>query len=177
MPQKERTVTISFRVSESAFKALQEEAKKRNVSLNTLANQLFVAFSEYDRFLDRFKMVKISTPTLKKIIDAATDDAIVAAGRTAGASVPESFILAKRGELSVDNAFEYLSLMGAHANLFDYTDLVHSGKNSVTLTHDLGEKGSLFLASYVESVFRSLGRTVKVIQFPDSITVEVRTES
>src|SRR5271156_5051654 len=80
---KERTVTISLRVSESALKALQEDAKKQSVSLNTLANQMFVSYSDYDRYLEKFRMVKISTPTLKRIINAATDEAIVEAGRAA----------------------------------------------------------------------------------------------
>jgi hypothetical protein len=170
---KEKTVTISFRVNESAFKALQEEAKKRNISLNTLANQMFIQFAEYDRFLDRFRMVRLSTPTLKRIINAATDDKIIDAGRQAGGSVPESFILAKSGEITLSSILEYLRLMGAHANLFDYSDIVHSGRNSVTLTHDLGVKGSLFLANYVRSILQSIDMDGNVMQYPDAITIEI----
>lgn len=139
---KEKTVTISFRVNESAFKALQEEAKKQNISLNTLANQMFIEFAEYDRFLERFRMVKLSTPTLKRIINAATEEAIVEAGRLAGGSVPQSFMLAKIGEISLESVLEYLRLMGAHANLFDYSDVIHGGKDSVRLPMTLGRRGA-----------------------------------
>lgn len=66
---KEKTVTISFRISESAFKALQHDAKKNNTSLNTLANQLFTAYSDCDRFLQKFRMVKLSSPTFKHILN------------------------------------------------------------------------------------------------------------
>jgi len=170
---KEKTATISFRISESALRALQEDAKKQNVSLNTLANQMFVSYADYDRFLQKFHMVKLSTPTLKRIINAATDDAIIEAGRNAGGSVPESFILAKTGELTVANALEYLKLMGAHANLFDYSEVTHGGKNSVTLTHDLGAKGSMFLTHYVEAIFASLGKKPKMIQMSDAVAFEV----
>jgi len=170
---KERTVTISLRVSESALKALQEDAKKQSVSLNTLANQMFVSYSDYDRYLEKFRMVKISTPTLKRIINAATDEAIVEAGRTAGNSVPESFILAKTGELSLQNALEYLRLMGAHAKMFDYSEVVHNGKVLVTMSHDLGPKGSLFLTNYVEAIFNSVGKVPKVRQSEDAISYEV----
>ncbi|MDA4135404.1 MAG: hypothetical protein OK449_00215 [Thaumarchaeota archaeon] len=170
---KEKTVTISFRIAENALRALQEDAKKQNVSLNTLANQMFVAFADYDRFLQKFHMVKLSTPTLKQIINAATDDAIVEAGKNAGSSVPESFMLAKTGELSVPNALDYLKLMGAHANLFDFSEVTHAGKTSVTLTHDLGPKGSIFLTHYVEAIFSSLDKNPKVRQLSDAITFEV----
>ena len=46
---KERTVTLSLRISEVAYKALQEDAKKQNASLNTLANQILLAYAEHDR--------------------------------------------------------------------------------------------------------------------------------
>ena len=170
---KEKTATISFRINEPALKSLQDDAKKQNVSLNTFVNQMFVSYSTYDRFLQKFHMVKLSTPTLKRIINATTDEAIVDAGSAAGGSVPEGFILAKTGELSVQNALEYLMLMGEHANLFDYTEVTHGGKTSVTLTHDLGPKGSLFLTHYVVSLFRSLDRNLKVHQLPDAIAFEV----
>jgi len=170
---KERTVTISLRVNESALRALQEDAKKQNISLNTLVNQMFVAYSDYDRYLQKFHMVKLSTPTLKRIINAATDQAIVEAGKLAGSSVPESFILAKTGELSLENSLDYLRMMGAHANLFDYSEVVHGGKLLVTLTHELGLEGSRFLASYVEAVFGAIGRTLKVREVADGISFEV----
>ena len=134
---------------------------------------MFVSYADYDRFLQKFHMVKLSTPTLKHIINAATDEAIMDAGKNAGSSVPESFILAKTGELTVANALEYLKLMGAHANLFDYSEVTHGGKTSVTLTHDLGTKGSMFLAQYVEAVFTSLDKRPKVTQLSDAIAFEV----
>ena len=170
---REKSVTISFRISESAFKALQNDAKKNNTSLNTFANQLFMAYADYDRFLQKFRMVKLSTPTFKRILNAASKEAIVEAGRSAGSSVPESFILARMGEINAASAVEYLRLMGAYANLFDYSEITSSGKSSVTLTHDLGENGSLFLASYVEALFKGAGKNVKVSQYDNGITVDL----
>ncbi|MDA4123341.1 MAG: hypothetical protein OK456_09200 [Thaumarchaeota archaeon] len=170
---KEKTATISFRINEPALRALQEDAKKQNLSLNTLANQMFVSYADYDRFLQKFHMVKLSTPTLKRIINAASEETIIEAGSAAGGSVPESFILAKTGELSVPNALDYLKSMGAHANLFDYSEVTHAGKTSVTLTHDLGPKGSLFLTHYAEALFKTLGKQLKVRELPDAIAFEV----
>ncbi len=166
-------MTISFRISESAFKALQQDAKKNNTSLNTLANQLFMSYAEYDRFLQKFHMLKISSPTFKRVLNAATKDAIVEAGKSAGSSVPESFILAKMGDITPASAVEYLRLMGAYSNLFDYSEITASGKSSVTLTHDLGANGSLFLAAYMEAVFRSSGKNVKITQYDNGITIDL----
>ena len=170
---REKTVTISFRIAETAFNALQDEAKKQNLSLNTLANQLFMTYSEYDRFLNKFHMIKLSSPTFKRILNAATDEAIEDAGKSDGDSVPESFILAKVGELSTANAMDYLRKMATYANLFDYSDIVASGKTTITLSHDLGPKGTLFLASYVESIFKPLGRQSKIVRYADAVVAEI----
>jgi len=170
---REKTVTISFRISEKAFKALQEDSKKNNISLNTLANQMFTTYADFDRFLQRFHMIKLSTPTFKRILNASAKEAIVEAGASAGSSVPESFILAKMGEITPANAVEYLRLMGTYANLFDYSEISASGKASITLTHELGSNGSLFLASYAEAIFKSVGHNVKITQYADGITIEL----
>jgi hypothetical protein len=170
---KEKSVTVSLRISDLAYKALQEESKKMNVSLNTLANQIFLSFATYDRYLSRFGMVKVAIPTLRRIISAGTDTEIADAGRYAGRSLPQSFILNMRGKLTLDSVVEYLMIMGKYANMFDYSTTPHGGRTTITLVHDLGEKGSLFLESYVEGMFEQLGEKIKILRYPDSITIEV----
>jgi len=170
---REKTVTISFRISESAFKALRDDAKKNNISLNTLANQLFMTYTEFDRFLQKFHMIKVSGPGFKHILNAATAEAIAEAGKSVGASIPESFILAKTGEFTATSAVEQLRLMGAYANLFDYSEIAAAGKVSITLTHDLGPNGSIYLASVAEALFKSAGRNVKITQYENGISIEV----
>ena len=66
-----------------------------------------------------------------------------------------------------------MRLMGSYSNIADYSEVTHAGKTSVTLSHDLGPKWSLFLANYCESIFKAAGRQVKFAQFPDSVTFEV----
>ena len=170
---KEKTVTISFRISETAFKALQEDAKKHNVSINTLANQLFVTYAEYDRYLSKFRMIKLSAPTFKRVLNASTDEAISEAAQAAGASVPVSFILAQKGEYNFGNAIDYLRTMGAHANLFDFTESIGTGGSTITLTHDLGMHGTLFLSDYVEALLKPLGHKFEILKYPDAVTIKL----
>lgn len=132
-----------------------------------------MAYAEHDRYLQKFQMIKLSTPTFKRVLNAAPAEAIEEAGRSAGSSVPQSFILSRMGELTPPTVIEYLTLMGAYANLFDYSEISVGGKNSITLSHQLGPKGSLFLANYVDAIFRRAGKTVKITQFEDGITIEV----
>jgi hypothetical protein len=155
---KSKTATASFRLDEGALNALHEDAKKQNVSVNTLINQLILTYANYDRPMKRFHMVKVSASTFRHILRAAKNETIIEAGHLAGNDGPRTSILAKSGELTVENALTYLKTMGNYSSLFEYSEVMHGGKVSVTLTHDFGPKGSLFLQEYVRSIFEPIGK-------------------
>ena len=79
-----KTVTATFRIEEDAFKDLQEDAKRQNISVNTLVNQLFLSYSHYDRLMKRFHVMKIPAATFKTILDGSTDEAVLEAAKTVG---------------------------------------------------------------------------------------------
>lgn len=168
-----KTATGSFRLDESALNALQEEAKRQNVSVNTLINQLVLTYANYDKPMKRFHMVKVSGSTFRHILEAAKTETMIEAGKLAGSDGPNISIVAKSGELSTENALVYLKTMGNYANLFEYSEMMHGGKVSVTLTHDFGAKGSLFLQEYVRAIFEPLGKPLKFQGDEHAVSFEV----
>lgn len=173
MSTKERTVTTSLRISETAYKALQEDAKKQNISINTLANQILLDYAEHDRYLKKYGLLKVITPLWNELLNAGSDEAIVRAGKTLGPGALPSTIISMRGELTVPGILDWLKRMGTYSNLCDYSEISHEGKISVTLSHGFGPKGSLLLASYLDSLFKTAGKQIKITQFKDSVTFEV----
>src|SRR5208337_1559208 len=120
---KPKTATASFRLDESALNALQEDAKKQNVSVNTLINQLILTYANYDRPMKRFHMVKVSGSTFRHILQAAKEETIIGAGNLAGSDGPRTSILAQSGELTAENALTYLKTMGTYSSLFEYSEV------------------------------------------------------
>lgn len=171
---KERTVTRSFRIKESAFSALQQEADKRNISVNTLLNLLLSSFSEYDRFLEEFHMIKLSNPTFRKILQACDESSIREAGKKAGATLPKSFILAKRGEVTREAVAEYMKMMSQYANLFEFNMTRHAGGTSITLVHELGAKGSAFFGEYAKAAFEVSGVADEIEFDENSVTITLK---
>jgi hypothetical protein len=173
LSEKERTINVSLRISESAYRALQEDSKKRNVSLNTFANQIFLAYAEYDRHLRKFGMLKISRPTFARIIDEMQDDAASEAGRKAGAETTPSVILSTEGEITATTVSGWMKRIGTYSGLFDYAEITHGGKVTITLSHNLGQKWSLILAGYAEELYKAARIQIKVKWFPDAVTFEI----
>lgn len=171
--QTGRTVTRTFRISEQAFTTLQEEAGRENVSVNTLVNQIILTYTNFDKYIKKLHMMKLPRPTFKRILDAAPEDAIMHAGQLAGSDVPKFFIQAKDGVLSLQTVLSYLRSLGDYGNLFEYTDSVQDRKRTITLAHELGPKGTLFLAHYVQEVFESIDVEPSFSLGDDTIAIEL----
>lgn len=169
-----KTATASFRLDESALNDLQEDARKQNVSVNTMFNQLLLTYAKYDRPMKRFHMLKLPASSFMHLLQAATDEAAMEAGKSAGKDVPKTYIGAKWGELTAEGALDYLRTTADHANLFEYSEVIRGGKINVTLSHDFGAKGSLFLQSYVQAIFEPLGKPLRFRQDENAVSFELQ---
>jgi hypothetical protein len=172
MPEK--TVTRSFRFSESAFLALEEEARKRNISLNTLVNQLFLSFANFDRYFQKFGMLKISKVAYRRTLKAVPDEEIVEAAKEVAQNSARVVLLTRYGTLSLGGVLEYLKSLAHYAYWFEYSEVLSpERKRVITLTHSLGEKFSLFMTSYSKSLFEQIVMNPKLTSTEDSITITI----
>jgi len=151
--KRERTVTRSFRISESAFKALEEDAARRNISVNTLVNQLLLAHTNLGRFLDRFGTIRMARPSFTGLLKACSDESIVEVAQSIAPDTSKTIILAKYGALSLRTVLDYIRTMSAYGGWGEYSELETQGKLIVTQTHNLGRKGSLFISNVLQAVF------------------------
>lgn len=170
-----RTVARSFRISEHALQAIEEESKRQNVTVSAILNQQLLAYADYERFAKRIGLIKMSTSTLRKIIQAIPDGEIERVGLETGRDVPKSLILAKFGTYSLDTSISYLQILSEFANQFEFGEvqLAWGAKKVITLLHVLGLKGSIFLSSYVRAMFEQIGHSPKISFSEHSVVIDV----
>ena len=70
----DNTVDRSFRISERAYKALEEGSARGKVSLNTFVNQLFLDYAEFDRYASKVHSLDLPSPLLKLIHNAVPEE-------------------------------------------------------------------------------------------------------
>ena len=162
MPREGRTVAKSFRVNEKALSALQEEATRQSVSVNTLVNQLLLDYSEFGRFLQRINALRLSRKTFAEILNSVTDDNLAKAGQVAGKSAPMAIIASKWGKITVTTVIEFIHDLSAYANLFEYYEKNENERWTITLMHELGPKWSTFLTHYIGEAFVAAGVQPKI---------------
>jgi len=157
MPREGKTVAKSFRVNEKALGALQEEATRQSVSVNTLVNQLLLDYSEFGRFLQRLNALRLSRKTFAEILSMISEDNLIKAGQTAGKSGPTTIIASKWGKINVNTVIQFIHDLSAYANLFEYYEKNENERWTITLMHELGPKWSTFLTHYIGEAFTAAG--------------------
>lgn len=170
----DKTVTRSFRIDENAFIALQEEAKRRNISLNTLVNQLFLSYANFDRYYERMGFVKMSKVTFTKILQITPEKELVELAREVAQNSSRVIILARYGTLLLTSVLNYLDNLADYAYYVERSE-VHSpgGKRVITLMHSYGEKGSIFVEAFAKALFELIDMKPKLTSTKNSVTIEL----
>lgn len=125
----------------------------RNISVNTLVNQLLLAHTNLGRLLDKFGTIRMTRPSFANLLKICPDDSLAEVARSIGLDTPKAIILAKHGKLSAETVLDYIRTMSAYGGWGDYNEVEDEGKLIITETHNLGHKGSLFISHLLETVF------------------------
>jgi hypothetical protein len=154
----DKTVNRSFRISEKAYKALEEGAVRDKVSLNTFVNQLFLNYAEFDRFVNKVHPLDLPGPLLRLILDAIPEEKIMTVGKSWASNVlSKQQVLEMTGSFSSEGVIQTMKMIANHAR-FEYSDVVdHDGRRTFTIIHRLGRNYSLLAAYFMETILGSLG--------------------
>ncbi len=170
-----RTSSITFRIAESYEKALRKVAEEKKISLNTLANQIFGNYVELERYMAKFGVLVMSKDTFKLLLSAMSEKDLINLAVRAGSEEPKEFILFKWKTLNADNVIEFLKIYFEHCGYGTYDMERSDGNTALSVHHNLGEKGSLYLKSFVESVIQStINQECESTITKDSLTIIFR---
>lgn len=170
-----KTVPKSFRIDESAIRAVEAEALSLNVSPNTLVNQVLKQYAEFDRFAKKINTVKISSAPFRGLLSAADVGQLIEVAKSAGSSIPQAFVTAKHGKVNVETLIGHVRSLATYAQLFEFSETLDSQSRIVTLIHDFGLNWSIFLVHYITAMFAQIGFTPKLEMSDRSVIFDVST--
>jgi hypothetical protein len=170
---KTKTVPKSFRVDEAALKAIENDAESQNVSMNTLVNQIFKQYAEYDRFARKINTVKLSSSTFRDLLSNLETDKVIEIAKSSGSGVPQAFAAAKSGRVDMRALLDHLRYLAAYAHLCDLSETVDSQGHNLTLIHDFGLNWSIFLVHYMTAMFGLMGIAPKIEMSDRSVSLTI----
>jgi hypothetical protein len=170
-----KTSTITFRIDREYEEVLRAEAEARRVSLNTLANQIFGDYVQWQRYMEKFGTIVMSKDAFRAILDSLDESNLVKLAVRIGESAPKEFILFKWKDLSSDSLVKFMKMYFEHCGYGQYDYARDESENTFSIHHDLGRKGSLFLKTFLETAIKStLGRSCGSTVTENSLTVTFR---
>lgn len=168
--------SITFRIDKNYEPVLRALAKGNRVSLNTLANQIFGNYVEFEIFMEKFGTVRMSADTFRRILSSMNDKDIIDAAIRGGSQEAKEFVLFKWKKISLQSITEFIRMY------FDFCkygrcDLSQTeSRIIVSIHHDFQQKGSLYLKHFLESLIQAtLNKQSKIITTRDTVTLEFST--
>ena len=160
--QPRRSVIRSFRVDQAALEIIERDAQEKHISVNTLVNELILAYVNLDRYLDAFPMVKISSVGLGVLLEGVSDEYAKVSARRVAQNVVQSQIMSMRGDLSLSAILEYFRTVSEYSKVFTLKEAESNGKKIVTVYHRYGRKGSIWIQEYIVSLLELAGVHPKI---------------
>ena len=171
--KSKKTSTITFRIDEEYEKGLRKEAEEKRISMNILANQIFGDHVEFDQFMKKFGMVEMSKGSFKDLLDSLDEKNIINFAKSIGSKEPKDFILFKWKELTSDSVSEFIKMYFERCG-YGMCDMeMDDSSSNVSVHHDFGRKGSIFLKAFLEAIIQStLERESNVTITDNSVTLK-----
>ena len=161
---------MSFRVNTGLRLALEDEAKRLGVNMNTLVCKIFNQYANWERYADRMKLLPVSKDILREMFQPFHKEMIEATARRLGESSAKEQVLFLFHQLNLGTVVRFIELWGEH---FEATEHTSDGKRHYfTMRHDINLNFSVFAKEYLSALLR--GALAKNVLFeslsPNSVT-------
>lgn len=147
--KKEKTVIRTIRITKEMDKLLQNDAKTKRISVNSLVSMIMTRYAEMDRFNEKFGTITLRRESFKAILEELTEDKILKIAKEMGSVIPREFLLFWFKNVTLDSYLKYLSLICRYSGFGEYEVASDERSYSLTVIHDMGYKWSIFLENLI----------------------------
>ncbi len=152
---KPKPATTTFRLDGQTLGFLRKQAEERKTSLNTLVNQIFSKYAEWDAFGEKYGFVSFPHDFYRGIIDSADEEQLRRNASVAGSKLRDYLLFSfKRADTS---AFvSSLKLADRYSGMGSFEIQQERSFCKVIVHHSLGRKHSLFVCAALEEAIVSI---------------------
>jgi hypothetical protein len=154
---------------------LRKQAEERKTSLNTLVNQIFSKYAEWDAFAEKYGFVNFPHDFYMGIADSTEEEQLRQNARIAGRHLRD-YLLFMFKRADPETFLTALKLAGRYSGMGSFE--IEQGRShcKVVVHHNLGRKHSLFVgAALEEAVISILGVRPKAEVTDVSVILEFET--
>lgn len=152
MSVSKKSATISFRLDLEVLEKLKNESEKQEISLNTLANQIFKRYSEWGRFESRSGMVPVAKQVLDALFKKLDEKETINLAKKVGKDTVSDIAIFMKGAMDIDSFLSWFETR-MKASAFEMNHNISHGRHSYIVKHNIGYNWSLYLKTVLELIF------------------------
>ena len=123
---KNDTVNFSSRINKETFNVLEEEASSKNISVNSLVNNILGKYVSLDRHAQDIELISLTKRAVTNIFHGMDENRVKKLSKEVGGVVHRELVFLKFNELTFDNLMYVLVV-----NATRYGSVKHTCENSI----------------------------------------------
>src|SRR5215207_1338037 len=152
---KEATEGITFRVPSSSLRQLRKEAKRKQVSLNTLVNQIFREHLDWHTSAAQAGLLQVPRSSLSRLVDKLTEEQLSELAITMAEKDFVDVGLLLRGEFTIPS-FINIAENWSRISSFPYKHEVNDDLHKFIIQHDMGRKYSFLIKEFYRHILEEM---------------------
>ena len=173
--RRKRTESITFRIESEILASLRQEAKRKDVSVNTLVSQIARQHTSWYAMAAQAGFISVRKPLITKLLENQDDEQIRSLAGYVAKNSNKDFILMLRRKynihsvLSIIDTWIRISGYSYNHNIedIDYSNRVHM----FVIHHGMGRRWSLYLAELYKNLFEEFEVSNAQFEITDSTLV------
>jgi hypothetical protein len=159
MNSERKAVGRSFRLSRRGYEGLQNVAKERNTTVNSILNELVEQYIDYEYEVSRQKVMHIAVPFLKFLTDRVPKEELIQFGRNFARTIEGGVVLRQYQSLQLESLIGIVRIYCKY-NSIRLVETRHDSKRILIMVHEVGLNYSHFSGSYYKALFEIIGTKV-----------------
>jgi hypothetical protein len=142
--QKQATEGITFRIPSSSINQLREDSKKKQVTVNTLVNQIIKDHLDWHRYAGQARMFHVPRSTFRRLVDKFTEEEL---SKFAVTIAEKDFVdigLLLRGEFTLPSFLNILETWSKMSSI-PYKHETNNDMHNFIIQHDMGRNFSFLI--------------------------------
>ncbi|MBL7015412.1 MAG: hypothetical protein ISR79_03495 [Nitrosopumilus sp.] len=157
---KKDTVNFSSRLNKDIFRVLDEEALSKNISMNSLVNNILGKYVSLDRHAQDIELISLTKRTVTNIFNGISDDKIKKIAAEVGGVVHRELVFLKFNEMTFDNLMYVLVINATRYGSVKHT--IENSKHNICIHHGTCMEFSKFLAQVHENMAMHLSVKIDI---------------
>lgn len=147
---------ITYRLEKATLEKIQFQADQKGVSMNTIAQGIFSDYFDWGCYAPKAGMIPMHKSVLSMMFDKLSEKEVLEVAEFFAKAKVKDVLLVLRNNFSLEALLNMFEAWLKSSSLL-YTKNVNDDSQTYTITHEMGNKWSLYMWHMLKTMFQDMG--------------------